>query len=450
MGTFLPRPVLGLMVGVAILTLPAQLFADPGFGTLRKKVMDLRMRKPALVRLANTSIAVKGNASDTQYRDALASLVATLETELISNERTLVKRPEGQADWTLALTVTGFQIPPSTTRTERVGNASQTLRRWTGTMNVAYQVVDQKGRVHDADNVAAAYDKEVDANASAPSVGNIRIPGLGGGRKETPDPRTQEDVKQILIRDVVQQVASNLGNTVQAIEVQIAGGDPALDRAGDFMSKQLWARAVEELEKLAAFAKPEDESYRQYSLGLAYEAMSYDSKVFNEQRANLFKAQEHYDKATELNPRQRYFVDVVARTKESVARYRTLEAMSKEDRSAQQTASTATARSANAPAASAPATATTKAGLTIDDVIKMHGAQVPSADIIRLIDSSELSFALDVDTLIKLANAKLPVAVENAMRVKAGHPLREGTPSAPAAGRGGRSGSGAPAPAQKK
>jgi hypothetical protein len=199
------------------------------------------------------------------------------------------------------------------------------------------------------------------------------------------------------------------------------------------MSKQLWARAVEELEKLPPYAMPEDESYRQYSLGLAYEAMSYDAKVFNEQRANLFKAQEHYDKATELNPRQRYFVDVVARTKESVARYRTLEAMSKEDRGVQQTASTATPRSANAPAAQA---AGTKAGLTVDDVIKMHSAQVPAADIIRLINSSELSFALDVDMLLKLATAKLPVAVENAMRAKAGHPLREAAPTAPAAGRG--------------
>ena len=69
--------------------------------------------------------------------------------------------------------------------------------------------------------------------------------------------------------------------------------------------------------------------------------MSYESKVFNEQRANLFKAQEYYDKATELNPKQRYFVDVVARTKDSVARYRTLEAMSKEDRSKAQPSATA-------------------------------------------------------------------------------------------------------------
>ncbi len=428
MGVRFRRPV-ALMVGITILAVPTLLFADPGFGTLRRKVMDLRTRRPALVRLANTSLALRSNASDPQYQNALASLVATLETELLSNEKTLVKKPEGQAEWTLALTITGFQVPQPTTRTERSGNTSRTIRRWTGTMNVAYQVVDQGGRIHDADNVAASYDKEVDANASAPSgIPGIRIPGLGGGQNETPDPRSQEDVKQLLIRDVVRQVAANLGNTAQVIEARIAGGDPALDRAGDFMSKQLWSRAVEELEKKAAFAKPEDESYRQYSLGLAYEAMSYDAKVFNEQRANLFKAQEYYDRAAELNPGQRYFIDVVARTKDSVARYRTLEAMSKEDRSKQQLPDTK-ARSADVASPAAPVSATKRAALTIDDVIKMHAAQVSSADIIRLINDSDMSFALDVDTLIKLSNAKLPMDVENAMRAKSGHPLRAAGPS---------------------
>ena len=259
MGNAFRRPALAVVAGIAILTFPAQLFADPGFGTLRKKKIDLQMRRPALVRLANTSIAFKSGASDKQYQDALASLVATLETELVSNEKSLVKRPEGQAEWTLALTITGFQVPQPTTRTSTYKNSSTTHLRWVGTMNVAYQVVDRQGRVHDADNVAAAYDKEVDANASSSSASGLRIPGLGKGSKENPDPRTQEDVKQILIRSVMAQIASNLGNTVQAVEAQIAGGDPALDRAGDFMSRQLWARAIEELEKKPAFVKPEDE-----------------------------------------------------------------------------------------------------------------------------------------------------------------------------------------------
>ena len=77
MGVRFRRPV-ALMVGITILAAPTLLFADPGFGTLRRKVMDLRTRRPALVRLANTSLALRSNASDPQYQNALASLVASL------------------------------------------------------------------------------------------------------------------------------------------------------------------------------------------------------------------------------------------------------------------------------------------------------------------------------------------------------------------------------------
>ena len=264
------RPVLGLIAGLVIVSLPAPLLADPGFGTVRKKKIDLKMRRPALVRLANTTVAFKGNATDPQYRAALNSLAATLETELVSNEKTLIKQPEGSAEWTVALTITGFQVPPPTTRTTTYGNSSTTFQRWTGTMNVAYQVVDRSGHVHDADNVSVMYDKEINANAAAASGNSLRIPGVGGGAKPNTDPRTQEDVKQLLIQQVVVQIGSNLGNTVQLVDAQVAGGESALDRAGDFMVQQLWARAVEELEKKSAFVKPEDESYRQYNLGLAY------------------------------------------------------------------------------------------------------------------------------------------------------------------------------------
>ena len=51
---------------------------------------------------------------------------------------------------------------------------------------------------------------------------------------------------------------------------------------------------------MTEFPKPDKEAYRQYDLGLAYEAMSYDAVSFNDQRENLFKAEEYYDKALEM------------------------------------------------------------------------------------------------------------------------------------------------------
>ena len=413
----LHRVILGLSVAGLLIASEATILGDPGFGTIKKRRITLQVRRPAVVLLSNTSIAFKGTAASPEYQSILGSLESTLETELVSNERTLVKKPDpAQADWVLGLTVTGYSTP----RPEVVPGT--TTQRWTGTLNVAYQVLDRAGGVHDADNVSAAY------NPSAATAGENKLTSLFKNNND--GARTAEDVKQALIKQVVLQIAANLGNTVQPVETQVAAGD-ALDRAADFMDQRLWARALEELEKLPAYAKPEDESYRQYNLGLTYEAMSYEAKSPTERRANLFKAQEYYDKATELNPKQRYYVEVIARTRESVARYRALDAAQAE----QQKKAPQNARNAAAPAPAAGAAKTAAKAVTVHDVIEMHGAGVDQQQIVEIIRSSPVEFTLDKDTVLAITKAKLPVTLQNELRKKAG--------LAPLAG------SGAPAATQK-
>jgi hypothetical protein len=72
-----------LAVAVALLgVLPPLLFGDPGFGSLHKRKIDLSIRQPAAVRLANTSFAVTGSSTNPAYVPVQESLTATLETEL--------------------------------------------------------------------------------------------------------------------------------------------------------------------------------------------------------------------------------------------------------------------------------------------------------------------------------------------------------------------------------
>ena len=313
--------------------LPGFLFGDPGFGSLHKRKIDLPIRQPAAIRLANTLFAVTGSSANPAYVPVQESLMATLETELIANEHTLIKKPPASAEWVLGLRVTGFSLPPPQQRTDNVGNSAVAHVRWTGSIHAAYQVLDHDGRAHDAGNVEYNYDKEFVAGAKTGSSVFNKVP-IPGVKKQAPSevPQTTEDVQQILIREVVKQIATKLGNTKQTLEVQIAAGDDHLNRAADFMEKRLWSRALEELDKMPGFPKPESEAYRQYDLGLAYEAMSYEASSFNEQRENLFKAAEYYDKALEMNQKERYFIETVARTKEAIARYKAFEGMQKEDR----------------------------------------------------------------------------------------------------------------------
>ena len=79
------------------------------------------------------------------------------------------------------------------------------------------------------------------------------------------------------------------------------------------MEQTLWQRALDELQAATPFPKEEDESYRIYDLGLAMEALGYDSKTSAEQREDIFKAAEYYDKALEMNRKEKYFVETSAR-----------------------------------------------------------------------------------------------------------------------------------------
>ena len=410
------RAVLSFAVILALVA-EAAILGDPGFGTFRKRKIDLELRRPAVVRLANTSIGFKSAGASPAYRPVLAPLEATLETELVGNERTLVKKPASEAEWVVSVTVTAFSPPAAKKRVENVkGSGRLTYVRWSASLNMAYQVVDKSGRVHDADNVASAYDREFQQTPASGSSGVPAIPFLGGGgQRNEVVPQTADDVRQILVQQVVQRIATNLGNTTQRIEAQVAAGETRLDLAADLIERRLWARAIEELEKMSAFAKPEDESYRQYNFGLAYEGMSYESRAYNEQRANLFKAQEYYDKAAELNRGQRYFLEVIARTKDSVARYRTLDAMQKSDLGS-------VARSAEPPAAPALSKPPTKT-VMVADVLELFAAGVPEEQITEIIRTAPGQYdLLDTATVLAVTRAKLPLLLQNEMRKKAGLP----------------------------
>jgi hypothetical protein len=241
---------------------------------------------------------------------------------------------------------------------------------------------------------------------------NVQIPiwhPVFGPKKpdNEPVPHTEEDIKQILVHEVVRQIAANLGSTTHPVDVVVATGEDHMNRAETFMEQKLWQRAIDELQALPAFPKEEDESYRIYDLGLAFEALGYDSKTSVEQREDIFKAAEYYDKALEMNRREKYFVETSARIKDSIARYKAFDSMQEEDRK----------RSAGA----APRQVKT---LRASDVIDLFTSGVPEDQITDLIHASPVDYDYhDIPTMLAISKAKLPVSLQNEMRKKAGAPL---------------------------
>jgi len=406
------------------LALTVQSFASPGFGLVRKKDVVLRTRFPAAVRLANTTVAFTGGVTNREYSPVEESLLTTLETELLKNEKTLTKKnAPADAVWTLNVKVTGYSLPNPQQTTTTAGKTSTTMVHWVGSLNVAYQARDRSGRTHDAGNVNGNYDKTFNGAGAGALSSLSHLPGLGhhAAQGEKP-PHTTEDVKQILIRDVVSQIASSLGNTTKDLPVQVATGEENLNEAATFMDDKLWSRAVDKLEATPAFAKPEDEAFRQYDLGLAYEAMSYESADFSDQRQNIYKAAEYYDKALELRPKEKYFVDSVARSKEAVARYKAIEDQTPSSKQAggRKVTSTVKSTAAATPSNARPSNAKV---IRIGDVIEMFTEGVPQDQIADVIRNSPVEFdPHDKDTAISIAKAKLPVALQNELRTKVGAP----------------------------
>ena len=417
--------------------------AAPGFGGiggLGKKTLDLKTRQPAPVRLANTSIAVTGGTvANPQYKQIEDNLLIALGTELVSNEKSLVEKQAKDASWLLVLTVTGFSVSEPKQYSQSSGNTAVQYIRWSGTLNAAYKVLDHSGRVHDAANIPSNYNQDFPVSAVGKTGRSWSIPGIHpkapAGEKV---PSSTEDVKQDLIQDVVQQIASKLGNTTKSIEVQIATGDRHLDRAAEFLQQKLWTRALDELEKTPAFAKPDQEAYRQYDLGLAYEAISYTSTTPNDQKDNIFKAAEYYDKALEMNEKEKYFVATVARTRDALARYKDLDRMAKQDQKVSPSSSAGVAVQdaadgsmkpqptveAPTPATSSPAISSGGRTIDLSHVINMQKRGVPQDQIVEIIKASQVQFdPLDADTAIAIADAKLPIAIQNALRAKVGAPL---------------------------
>jgi hypothetical protein len=433
------RTVKIFVLTAALCILTQSLIAAPGWG-LRRRNINLEVRQPAMVRLSDTSIAFSGKAANPEYQTVLQSLLTTLETEIVAHDKTLIKKEKpNDAEWTLYLNVTGYSVPPATPTTQRTGNTTTTTNHWTGSLNVAYQVLDKTGRVHDADNVSESFDKTAVAGASKGSSVFGAIPLIGGKKDEDPVPQSGEDLKQILLHRTVDRIGSKLGNSTIMLSVRVATGDNHLNRAADFMEQRLWSRALDELQATSAYAKTDDESYRLYDLGLVYEGMSYESKTYTEQRANFFQAQEHYDKAVETNRSEKYFVETIARLRDSIARYKSLDQQQAQDRKAAPGGGNRpiTAASLQTPATPAAATTTAKTASPkahrADEIIKLFTAGVSNDQIIEIIRSAPLEFdPTDIPTVLAMKQANFPLQLQNEMRLKVGaKPLPAAAPAAP-------------------
>jgi hypothetical protein len=447
---------------VMVVSPPACLHAQ-GFGSSKKKI-TLHRKLPPVARLGGSTIKVEVAAKGFQG-DVATDLQRMLETELLKDDLRLRTADKG-ADNVIICSITEYSQPAPITSTQAnyvPGSKKQqtdTLTRYTGTLSVAYQAKDgHSGRVHDSANVTAKYDDEFgNMGSTHKSIGSTfssQWDKLKHGKTAEDAPPTSADVRGHLLTDAVQQIASRLVNTREPVDVFLARGK--LDDANKQAEAGLWTRYRETLETMAPFPSKEDDAYRLYNIGVAYEALAYESEDPAAASRFLQEAAINYGRAIDDKPSEKYFLDPQKRIDTAMAHYKRLHEDSatqvaadapsdqgakdqtgqtaknvapRGSKTANTTPSTNASRSnrqtasAKPPAAVGnsivPASSKSAEPLTNDQVIQLLKANLDEENIIDTIKTAPaVNFDLSVNGEIKLAQNGVKGKILSAMKTRA-------------------------------
>jgi hypothetical protein len=416
---------------------------------------------PAAVHLPGPGFDVQVNSHDANNADAARMLSDLLTNELQKYDKKLEVK-SSSPDEVIHCTITTFQIPApvSYVRNEVVLQKGKSVEqpvqyyKVTGSVNIAYQAKDGAGRILDSDGVSANYSQEFQAGtnqATGESLeSKVTNPFKRLAGKKTDDSYgapTPIELRQLLLSRAASQIASRLVNTDEILDVPLARG--RMDDANNLAEKGLWQRDLETLETMTPLPKVTDDAYRLYNIGVAYEALAYQSEDKAATEKLLEKASINYGKAIDDNPGEKLFAEPQNRIETAVAHYKKLQA-----------GATLSAKAVEAPAPSAPAakstatkprsamvgttkpagsvTASASGGpskspakvsapaapaLTNAQVIKMAKAGVDEENIVGTIhDATVVQFDLSPDGLVELASNGVKGKIVAAMRERAKRP----------------------------
>lgn len=304
------------------------------FGASKTKV-TMQRKLPATAHLSGTTFKVRATGRDTQ-RDLAHDLEALLETELLKDDPHL-RQDESSPSSIITCEVTEFTHPQPTVTTRpslavtKNAPKTATYTRITGNLTVAFQAKTAGGQVLTSDNVTAKYDEEFDSSGNNSSHG---VKGTvtdtwkrlkGGAGSEELNPPTDAELQSKLLTDAVHQIAEHLVNTNEVLEVFLAKGKGPIDEGDKAAEAGLWQRALETYETAPPSPKPEDDAYRLYDIGVAYEALAYGAEDEKTAMKFLDESAINYGKAIDAKPGEKYFLEPQKRIETAIAHYKEID-----------------------------------------------------------------------------------------------------------------------------
>jgi hypothetical protein len=313
-----------------------------GFGNLGKKKTVLHRKLPPVIQFTGTTFTVKVTARDPKDAEVAGKMKDLLETELLKDNDKLHAEADSQ-ELMINCTVTNFSIPPPTpfTRNEVIMQKGKQLEqpvqyyKITGALEVSYQARDPRaGKALDADNINANYSEDFEAGTNqqaGKSLGaKVADPFKRMAGKKTEDssgPPNATQLREDLIHKAIHEIASRITATNEPVEIMLAQGK--LDKQNATAEHGLWSRYLEELERLPPFPNAKDDAYRLYNIGVAYEALAYQTEDRKAAKGFLQEAAINYGKAVDAKREEKYFLEPQKRIETAMEYYRKIEGQQK-------------------------------------------------------------------------------------------------------------------------
>jgi hypothetical protein len=285
-----------------------------------KKKIVLHRKLPPVIQFTGTTFSVKVTSHDPKYADLTGKLKDLLDTELMKDNGKL-RAEANSTELIISCTVLNFSTPAPQpfTRNEVVMEKGKQLEqpvkynKITGSLEVSYQARDAH-RVIDADNITANYSEDFEAGTNqqaGKSLGTkMADPFKRMAGKKTEDssgPPTADELRENLIHKAIHEIASRITATNEPVEIMLAQGK--LDKANKSAEHGLWTRYLEELETMPPFPNAKDDAYRLYNIGVAYEALAYQTEDRKAAKEFLQEAAINYGKAVDAKKDEKYFLE---------------------------------------------------------------------------------------------------------------------------------------------
>ncbi|HXO21548.1 MAG TPA: hypothetical protein VOA87_16680 [Thermoanaerobaculia bacterium] len=275
--------------------------AGEGFGFLVKKTATLNRTVPPVVFIAGTKIAVKVTSQNPKHSEVAQRLQSLLESQLLSGD----KRFTSEASHPETLVEVAIVQDEGSERKE---NRQVTEMRQTGK--------DSKGKaVFEPVQVTAEFKIVTHRFAAAYKVRDVKSGAnldadtikadFENSFQEGKDAPEQDALESSAVNSTVSAIVRRMTPSAEKVGVLLPKG--TLEGLSNLAEANLWSKYLEALEAMPPKQKAEDESYRQYALGLAYEALGYSAEDPETTLKYLQQASGYYNGALAANPKEKYF-----------------------------------------------------------------------------------------------------------------------------------------------